>query len=120
MDSADSTAKQQQAVAEEDDGGHREPLRLAQAYTACSDLYVEILNGLRGQQVLSQPTFISLERTYSYFLLWANGYGVVDGSIEASLDKSKRARQATFRLLISISRTLTKSDRVPLPTSFEQ
>lgn len=117
MDSVDSADERRQAIAQEDQDC--EPLRLAQAFTACSDLYAGILNDLRGQKTLSQPTFISLERAYSYLLLWANGYGVVDGSIEASLDKSKRARQATFRILISISRTLYKSDQVPLPTAFE-
>lgn len=107
MACVDSIAKLQQAVSQED--AEVEPLPLFHVFKACSDLYAEILDDIRERKSIEQPTFISLERGHSYLLLWADGYGVTDGSIETSLDKSQRARQATFRLLISISRILTKS-----------
>lgn len=111
MDSVRYKAKWQQAFAQGDEDC--EPLRLAQVFSVCSDLYAGILNDLLLQKTLQQSTLISLERPYSYFLLWANGYGVADGSMEASLHKSKRARHATFRILISISRSLTESKQIP-------
>lgn len=105
----DSIAKWQQAVRQEHAEVEPSPL-LQNVFKACSELYSAILDDLRQQKSIEQPTLISLERGHSYLLLWADGYGVTDGSIETSLEKSKRATQATFRLLISISRVLTNSE----------
>lgn len=110
MAGIDSISKWQQAVRKQD--AEFEPIPLLHVFNACSELYSGILDDLREQKSVGQSTFISLERSHSYLFLWADGFGVIDGSIESSLDKSKRARQATFRLLISISRVLTNSKQL--------
>ena len=48
----------------------------------------------------------SLEREYDYLQLWCDGYGVPFGELDAVLAESRRLRHATYRLLVSICRTL--------------
>lgn len=106
MAGVDSISEWQQAVSQD---AEVEPSPLLHIFKACSELYSVILDDLRERNSIERPIFIGLERGLSYLFLWADGYGVIDGSIETSLEKSKRARQATFLLLINISRLLINS-----------
>ncbi|KAJ4415947.1 hypothetical protein N0V82_007069 [Gnomoniopsis sp. IMI 355080] len=105
MAAIDSISTWQHAVSVED--AEVEPISLLHVFRTCSELYLGILDDFRDRTSIGRSTFISLERGHSYLLLWADGYGVTDGSVEKSLEKSKRVKQATFRLLVSISRALT-------------
>jgi uncharacterized C2H2 Zn-finger protein len=89
------------------DRGNDEPL-VANLYKACSDLYHDILEALSKNASLDQAIILDLRRSYSYLVLWADGYSVSSGALDASLDKSKRAKRSTIRLLFSICQTVSK------------
>lgn len=99
--------KWQQGISSEYDT-EKQSLLIAQLYAACSGLFSHLLAILRGQSSIKQFTIISLERSLGYLVLWADGYGVKDGQLDSMLGRSRRARQSTFRLLVSVCQTLTK------------
>ncbi|ORY63867.1 uncharacterized protein BCR38DRAFT_201795 [Pseudomassariella vexata] len=106
MAGIDYIARWQQAISQE--RGSEEPPLLAYAYKACSELYAALLAGLRDDPLIDPLVKISLERSHGYLVLWADGYGVSEGQLDSSLDRSRRARHSTIRLLVSICKTLTK------------
>jgi hypothetical protein len=90
------------------DRNNDEPLLIANLYKACSALYVDILEKLSSDPSFKKEILLSLQRSHSYLVLWADGYSVSSGLLDASLDKSRRAKRSTIRLLCSISQTITK------------
>lgn len=98
-------AKWQQAISPERDAEEQPPI--AHLYIACSELYANILAILRNQPSIERSTVVSLERSHGYLVLWADGYGVENGQLDNSLNRSRRARQSTVRLLMSVCQTLT-------------
>lgn len=101
-------AKWQQGISSEHDT-EEQPL-IARLYAACSELFSDLLTTLRRQPSIERSTIVSLERSHGYLVLWADGYGVKDGQLESMLDRSRRARQSTLRLLMSICQTLTRRE----------
>ncbi|KAK7949035.1 uncharacterized protein PG986_009921 [Apiospora aurea] len=89
-----------------------EPPLLANLYAACNQLYSNVIISLSKQSSIQPPVLTSLQRSHDYLRLWANGYRVNEGRLDNLLYRSRRARRGTFRLLTSVSRTLTKK---PLP-----
>lgn len=77
--------------------------------TAATTLFRLLLAGWPPQQ--PKPLFRALEREYGCLLLWCNGYGLSSGDLDAILADSKRLRNTTLRLLMSISHSLTDSKR---------
>lgn len=108
MAGVNDIAKWQQSVGPETVAEDR-PL-VANFYEACSGLYSGILDELPTAPSIDKPALVSLQRSHSYLVIWADGYGVSDGLLDSSLDKSRRARSSTLRLLCSVSRTLTKRE----------
>ncbi|OTA57935.1 hypothetical protein K449DRAFT_436946 [Hypoxylon sp. EC38] len=81
---------------------------VANLFDSCDSLFASILNSLSRDKSVEKSTLLSLERSRSYLVLWADGFGVSDGRFDRSLDKSRRARGLTQRLLVSICRSLTR------------
>ncbi|KAK8080237.1 hypothetical protein PG997_008055 [Apiospora hydei] len=110
MAGADRVAEWQQSItAIRDPEDHPDdPPLLAQLYGACSVLFRDILTVFTSNLSIDKSALLSLQRSQSYLVLWADGYGVSDGLLDKSLDKSRRARATTLRLLYSVSQTLTK------------
>ncbi|KAK7956505.1 uncharacterized protein PG986_005727 [Apiospora aurea] len=110
MAGAERVAEWQQSItAIRDPEDHPDdPPLLAQLYGACSVLFRDILTVFTSNSSIDKPALLSLQRSQSYLVLWADGYGVSDGLLDKSLDKSRRARATTLRLLYSVSQTLTK------------
>ncbi len=78
--------------------------------TAATEFFGFLLEHARLQT--SPPLLRTLEREYGYLQLWCDGYGVPSGKLDVVLAESRRLRHATYRLLISVCRTLAdrKSD----------
>ncbi|KEY65507.1 hypothetical protein S7711_09297 [Stachybotrys chartarum IBT 7711] len=105
MEEVSHIVKWQQGVSP--DRNTDEPL-VAHLYKACSELYMAALKELAGDTSIDEAILLGLQRSHSYLVLWADGYSVSDGSLDASLDNSWRAKRSTLRLLISICQTITK------------
>ncbi|KAI9146994.1 Zinc finger transcription factor ace1 [Paramyrothecium foliicola] len=90
------------------DRNNDEPPLIANLYKACSGLYADILEQLAKDSSFDRALLLNLQRSHSYLVLWADGYSVNNGLLDASLDKSKRAKRSTLRLLFSVSQTITK------------
>ncbi|KAK8078105.1 hypothetical protein PG996_004275 [Apiospora saccharicola] len=88
--------------------GLAEPQPLANLYDACQQLYTKLLLALVDHNSIPSPVMISLRRSLDSLKLWALGYGVSDGCLDGSPDKSRRAKKGSLRLLLSVSQTLTK------------
>ncbi|KAI1500655.1 hypothetical protein F5X99DRAFT_385546 [Biscogniauxia marginata] len=106
MAEVDLIVKWQQTVSPERDAD--EPPLVAHLYKACSELYSGILAKITHDASIGKPVLLSLQRSHSYLVLWADGFGVGDGLLDTSLDRSRRAKSLTLRLLFSICQTLTK------------
>ncbi|KAL7621498.1 hypothetical protein AAE478_008822 [Parahypoxylon ruwenzoriense] len=77
MAEVDLIVKWQQTVSPETDTN--EPPIIAHLYKACSELYSGILAKLNNDQSIDKSILLSLQRSHSYLVLWADGYGVSDG-----------------------------------------
>ncbi|KAK6828318.1 hypothetical protein PG987_011659 [Apiospora arundinis] len=110
MAGASQVAEWQQSITEiRDSEDHPDdPPLIAQLYVSCSELFRDIITGLSDDASADNSVLISLQRSQSYMVLWADGYGVSDGLLDKALDKSRRARSTTLRLIYSVSQTLTK------------
>ncbi|KAK7997457.1 elongation factor 1-beta [Apiospora arundinis] len=110
MAGASRVAEWQQSITEiRDSEDHPDdPPLIAQLYVSCSELFRDIITGLSDDASADNSVLISLQRSQSYMVLWADGYGVSDGLLDKALDKSRRARSTTLRLIYSVSQTLTK------------
>ncbi|KAK8028448.1 hypothetical protein PG991_005504 [Apiospora marii] len=110
MAGADRVAEWQQSITEiRDPEDHSDdPPLIAPLYKACSAVFRDIISHLSSDSSVDKSVQLSLQRSQSYLVLWADGYGVSDGLLDKSLDKSRRARATTLRLLLSVSQTLTK------------
>lgn len=116
MTGADRVAEWQQSITglRNPEGHLDDPPLIAQLYAACSEFFGAIIIVLSGDETIDKSVLVTLQRSQSYMVLWADGYGVSDGLLDKSLDKSRRARGATLRLIFSVSQTLTKS----MPSAF--
>lgn len=116
MDSHIEIHKWRDSVDTENNEEVQEAPPLASIHAICSDLYLGLLNALCEDDTVTRPVFLSLQRSQSYIILWAQSYGVADGDLDKSIHKSRRARLSTFRLLSSIAKTLTY--RMPFMSLF--
>ncbi|KAI0133318.1 hypothetical protein F4776DRAFT_128952 [Hypoxylon sp. NC0597] len=103
---ADYIARWPQSISEEH--GSEGSSLVANLFDYCDSLFSSILTTLSCDPSVERSTLLSLERSRSYLILWADGFGVNEGRFDRSLDKSQRARGLTQRLLVSICRSLTK------------
>lgn len=112
MDTADFVLKWQESLIQPatDDHVATEPSPVSDLFEACSSFYRDILAALLQTPLLERSVLVSLQRSQSYLLLWADGLGVSEGLLDASLRKSKRVQANTLRLLTSVSSTLTKGE----------
>ncbi|KAK4144173.1 uncharacterized protein C8A04DRAFT_28075 [Dichotomopilus funicola] len=76
-------------------------LRLSRA---ASELFETILRCAEKQT--SKPIFRALQRQHGFFLLWCDGYGALAGDLDEVLAESRRLRNSTHRLLVSLCQTL--------------
>ncbi|KAI0602749.1 hypothetical protein F4775DRAFT_155029 [Biscogniauxia sp. FL1348] len=106
MAEVDPILRWQQTVSTECDV--EEPPLVTHLYQACVELYSGILAKLSNDCSIERSILLNLQRSHSYMVLWADGYGVNDGLLDTSLDRSRRARYSTLRLLSSICQILTK------------
>ncbi|KAH7324243.1 hypothetical protein B0I35DRAFT_475505 [Stachybotrys elegans] len=95
------------AQAQEDDLS-AEPSLVANLYASCSSFYCDVLKALSEKSSVQRSVLVSLQRSQSYLVLWADGVGVGENKFDACLAKSKRVRSATLRLLLSVTKTLTE------------
>lgn len=112
MDAADFVLKWQESLTQATTADHvaTETSPVSDLFEACSSFYRDILMALLQTPLLERSVFVSLQRSQSYLLLWAEGLGVSEGLLDASLKKSKRVQANTLRLLTSVSSTLTKGE----------
>ncbi|KAI1409940.1 hypothetical protein F5Y13DRAFT_202569 [Hypoxylon sp. FL1857] len=103
---ADYIARWQQSISGEHES--EDSSLVANLFDSCDGLFVSILTALSRDKSIERSTLLSLERSRSYLVLWADGFGVSEGRFDRSLDKSYRARALTQKLLVSICRSLTK------------
>ncbi|KAI4593857.1 hypothetical protein KJ359_008898 [Pestalotiopsis sp. 9143b] len=106
MAEVDLVLKWQQSVSQ-DRYADDQPL-VSHLYAVCSDFYAELVSQIGADQKTDPSLLLRLQRSHSYLILWADGYGVAQGQLDSSLDRSRRAKQSTINLLISICQTLTK------------
>ncbi|KAK3369286.1 hypothetical protein B0T24DRAFT_358697 [Lasiosphaeria ovina] len=74
-------------------------------------LFQEVIRQVALQQPTSKiPKRVrrSLERAHGIVALWSDGYGVKDGHLDDVLAKSRKIRQATLKILSSITDALVK------------
>ena len=112
MDATDSILKWQKSLIQPATADHvaTEPSPVGDLFEACSSFYRDILMALLQMPLLERSVLVSLQRSQSYLVLWADGLGMSEGLLDTSLKKSRRVRATTLRLLTSVSSTLTKSE----------
>ncbi|KAK8000624.1 Aspercryptin biosynthesis cluster-specific transcription regulator atnN [Apiospora arundinis] len=81
---------------------------VARLYTASSGLWCILLRALSTQDAVADSSIKKLESAYSYYVLWADGYGIRSGKFEQEIHKSQRAGDQSIRLLQSICKTLSQ------------
>ncbi|ETS86364.1 hypothetical protein PFICI_00192 [Pestalotiopsis fici W106-1] len=106
MAEVDMVLKWQQSV--KDDHHIDEKPPVSHLFAVCSEFYAEIVAQLGTNPATERGLLLKLQRSHSYLILWADGYGVAEGQLDASLDKSRRVKRTTINLLISICQILTK------------
>ncbi|KAF3012669.1 hypothetical protein E8E14_011448 [Neopestalotiopsis sp. 37M] len=106
MAEIDMVLKWQQSVRDDHHIDEKPPV--SHLFTVCSEFYAEIVAQLSANSATERGLLLKLQRSHSYLILWADGYGVTEGHLDASLDKSRRVKRSTINLLISICQTLTK------------
>ncbi|KAK8127916.1 hypothetical protein PG984_009024 [Apiospora sp. TS-2023a] len=91
MAGADRVAEWQQSITEiRDPEDHSDdPPLIAPLYKACSAVFRDIITHLSSDLSIDKSVQLSLQRSQSYLVLWADGYGVSDGLLDKSLDKSR-------------------------------
>ncbi|KAH6631004.1 hypothetical protein B0J18DRAFT_476237 [Chaetomium sp. MPI-SDFR-AT-0129] len=60
-----------------------------------------------AQRQASKPVFRSLRRQHGFFLLWCDGCKAPTGDLDDILAESRRLRNSTHRVLVSLCQTLT-------------
>jgi hypothetical protein len=118
MAEIDMVLKWQQSVRDDHHIDEKPPV--SHLFTVCSEFYAEIVAQLSANSATERGLLLKLQRSHSYLILWADGYGVTEGHLDASLDKSRRVKRSTINLLISICQTLTKRKISHLPKSAPQ
>lgn len=82
---------------------------VARLYTASSGLWRILLRAVSTQDAVADSSIKKLESAYSYYVLWADGYGIRSGEFQQKIHKSQRAGDQSIRLLQSICKTLSQS-----------
>ncbi|KAK7962788.1 Cross-pathway control 1 [Apiospora aurea] len=80
---------------------------IARLFAASSELWRDILQVLSKQGSFAASSMNKLQSAHSYFILWADGYGVPSGKFENEMRRSQRAGNLTIQLLQSICTTLS-------------
>ncbi|WYZ42405.1 hypothetical protein EsH8_VI_000104 [Colletotrichum jinshuiense] len=96
----------QSPIQTEDDVVPAGPPPVVNLFESCSSFWRDVLTALSQDASIERSILVSLKRSLSYLVLWADGFGVGGERLGISLSKSKRVRATTLRLLLSISRTL--------------
>ncbi|KAI1213158.1 uncharacterized protein F4807DRAFT_413088 [Annulohypoxylon truncatum] len=81
---------------------------VARLHTTSRELYKAFLLELRDKNRQSKSQYRQLESGYTNYLIWADDYGVLDGSLDAKLQTSQRLLKFTTKLLINICTMLWK------------
>ncbi|KAK6821204.1 hypothetical protein PG987_015604 [Apiospora arundinis] len=81
---------------------------VARLYTASSRLWRILLRAVSTQDAVADSSIKKLESAYSYYVLWADGYGIRSGEFQQKIHKSQRAGDQSIRLLQSICKTLSQ------------
>ncbi|KAK8105636.1 hypothetical protein PG999_008995 [Apiospora kogelbergensis] len=77
MTGADRVAEWQQSITglRNPEGHLDDPPLIAQLYAACSEFFGAIIIVLSGDETIDKSVLITLQRSQSYMVLWADGYG---------------------------------------------
>ena len=76
--------------------------------TAALQLFAAIVE--EGSTQMSKPVHRELERWLGFLRLWCDGYDLASGGLDEILAGSRRLRTLTHRRLVSLCRTLVKSE----------
>jgi hypothetical protein len=82
---------------------------IAQLYSSCLKLNRGLLRVLEAKPRLSKANVRRLERSYESLCLWGAEFKVSEGNLDDILQRSRRLRRSTVKLLISVGRTLSSS-----------
>lgn len=90
---------------------HNEISRLS---TNLLSLFKEVILSLREQTTIPKDARISLERSCSALILWSDGYGIAQGSLNDVFKKSSKLRHMLFMSLSHLGHVLTERTYVCL------
>ncbi len=82
---------------------------IAQLSKAVRVLFQEIAKAVSAQPEISHDIKISLERSHSSLVLWSDGYGASEGTLDKTLAKSRKLRNLTLRSLAHVGSILIES-----------
>ncbi|KAF5517519.1 hypothetical protein CGCA056_v011068 [Colletotrichum aenigma] len=74
----------------------------------CVDTTKFAMKKMSLQDSLSKPMHRTLEKSCSSLILWVDGYGAVEGNLDATLERSRTLNRSVLAALINICDTLTK------------
>lgn len=63
----------------------------------------------KGAAIQDSQVYTSIQRSFGRLLLWSDGYGITSGKLDSVFAKAQGLRQATLKILATISQTLTES-----------
>ncbi|KAK8061948.1 hypothetical protein PG994_008314 [Apiospora phragmitis] len=87
---------------------HEKTTSIAKLFAVASELWRTILQALSNQDLCGKASLNKLQSVYSYFSLWADGYGVQSGKFQDEIRNSHRAGDLSIRLLQNICTTLSR------------
>ena len=75
-------------------------------WEACIELLLGLIRSLERGETLSPSQQKQIARDYKIFLLWGDGFQRPDGGLDTILQRSKRLRHQTIRILVSMGTIL--------------
>ncbi|KAK8051670.1 hypothetical protein PG993_003055 [Apiospora rasikravindrae] len=118
MAGADRVAEWQQSItAIRDPEDHPDdPPLLAQLYGACSILFRDIMVDFAGNSSVDKSVLLSLQRSQSYLVLWADGYGRFTNTNQAYAQHSPRPLLISKLILAGLVQLVSQEHRTRLST----
>lgn len=89
----------------EETAEHNEIAELSSSLLA---LFKEIVLALSKQTEIPRDAQISIERSCSALILWSDGFGIAQGRLNNTFNKSRKLRYTSLKNLLHIGRVLVE------------
>ncbi len=101
---------QERATSEPEQQAHGQ---IAGLFDICYKSLRSLIKNIIPSSSVTIADINSLRRSYALLRLWAEGHGVTNGTLDATLDRSKDLRQTTLSVLVQLCRAISQGRQYP-------